>query len=80
MVDAEHERLALVGVEERLCRRFPELDPTVVEAAVRLAHAQLTGPIRDFVPVLVERAARDRLSFAARDVPARPPQRSTAPA
>ena len=79
-MDVEHERLALVGVEERLCRRFPELDPTVVEAAVRLSYAQLTGPVRDFVPLLVERAARDRLSFASREVPALPPERSTAPA
>jgi len=69
-VDAEHERLALTEVEKRLCQRFPELDPTVVEAAVRLSHAQLTGPIRDFVPLLVERAARDRLAFATRDLPA----------
>jgi hypothetical protein len=39
----------------------------VVEAAVRLAHSELTGPVRDFVPVLVEHAARDRLAFAVRD-------------
>ncbi len=80
MVNAEHERAALAEVEERLCRRFPELDPTVVEAAVRVSHAQLTGPIRDFVPLLVERAARDRLSFAARQVPQLSPKRTAAPA
>ena len=59
---------------------FPELDPTVVEAAVRLSHAQLTGPIRDFVPLLVERAARDRLSFAARDAPQGSWKHTAAPA
>ncbi len=80
MVDAEHERQALTEVEARLRQRFPEVDATVVEAAVRLSHAQLTGPIRDFVPLLVEQAARDRLSFAARDVPQVSPERTAAPA
>ena len=67
VVDDEHEQLALVAVHERLCQRFPELDPAVVEAAVRLSHAELTGPVRDFVPLLVERGARERLAFAQRD-------------
>jgi hypothetical protein len=48
-------------VQERLSGRFPDIDPQVVEAAVRVAHSQLTGPIRDFVPVLVEHIARDQL-------------------
>ena len=79
-MDAEHERQALVEVEARLRRRFPDLDPAVVEAAVRLSYAELTGPIRDFVPLLVERAARDRLAFAVRDLPAESPSASPAPA
>lgn len=66
-VDDEHERLALVAVRARLGDRFSEVDPAVVEAAVRLSYAELTGPVRDFVPLLVERAARDRLTFALRD-------------
>ena len=34
---------------------------------MRLAHENLTeSPIRDFVPVLVEHTARDRLAFAER--------------
>ena len=69
-MDAEHEQNALAGVRDRLCRQFPQLDQTVVEAAVRLAHEELTGsPIRDFVPILVEHAARDRLAFAERPRP-----------
>jgi len=64
-MDDEHERLALAGVRERLCERYPDLDPALVEAAVRVSHLELTGnPIRDFVPLLVEHAARDRLAFA----------------
>jgi hypothetical protein len=58
---------ALSDVRLRLQEHFPQLDADVVEAAVRLAHSELTGPVRDFVPVLVEHAARDRLAFAVRD-------------
>ena len=58
-----HDEVAALGeVKERLAERFPDLGPDVVEAAVRVAHSQLTGPIRDFVPVLVEHIARDRLA------------------
>ena len=56
-----------MNVQARLQERFPELDSEVVEAAVRLSHSELTGHVRDFVPVLVEHAARDRLAFALRD-------------
>ena len=73
-MDAEHEQHALAGVRDRLCAQFPQLDSTVVEVAVRLAHEELAeSPIRDFVPVLVEHAARDRLAFAERP---RPSQRN----
>ena len=57
----------MAEVQERLEARFPELDPTVVEAAIRVAAAEITGPVRDFVPLLVERAARERLRRAVAD-------------
>jgi hypothetical protein len=66
-VDRADEMKALTDVRLRLQEHFPELDADVVEAAVRLAHSELTGPVRAFVPVLVEHAARDRLAFARRD-------------
>jgi len=66
-VDRAEELRALAGVQLRLQEHFPELDPDVIEAAVRVAHSRLDGPVRNFVPVLVEHAARDRLSFALRD-------------
>lgn len=56
------ESQALEDVRARLVQRFPDLDADTVNAAVDAAYAQLTGPIRDYVPVLVERAARDLLS------------------
>jgi hypothetical protein len=63
-MDPAHEERAIAEVQVRLEARFPDLDPTVVEAAVRLAQAEITGPVRDFVPLLVEKAARDRLQQA----------------
>jgi hypothetical protein len=65
-VDRTDELRALADVQARLQARFPSLDAEVVEAAVRLSHSKLTGRVRDFVPVLVEHEARDRLAFAAR--------------
>ena len=70
----------MAEVQERLEARFPDLDPTVVEAAIRVCAAEITGPVRDFVPLLVERAARERLrrsvaveaDEAAADVPLGP--------
>ena len=65
LVDAAHEARQMAEVHQRLEARFPDLDPTVVAAAIQVASAAITGPVRDFVPLLVERAARERL---ARDV------------
>ena len=45
-----------------MTQRFPHLGDEVIEAAVRMAYSTLTGPVRDFVPLLVEHAARERLS------------------
>lgn len=61
-MDRESEARALREVQERLNQRFPYVGIKVVEAAVRVAHSKLTGPVRDFVPVLVEHEARDRLA------------------
>jgi hypothetical protein len=66
-MDRAAERKALAEVQVRLEKRFPDLHPDVVAAAVSLAHSELDGPVRDFVPVLVEHAARDRLAFAEPD-------------
>lgn len=57
----QNETVAIRDVQMRLTARFPDLEVEVVEAAVRVAYTDLQGPIRDYVPVLVEHAARDRL-------------------
>lgn len=62
-VDTAPEARQTAEVRERLEARFPDLDPTVVEAAIRVAAAQITEPVQDFVPFL-ERAARERLTRA----------------
>lgn len=45
----------------RLILAFPEVAPDAVRAVVERVQAELTGPIRDFVPLLIERRAWDVL-------------------
>lgn len=53
----------MLAVIERLAGRFPKLDRSDIAAVVAEEHDKLSdGPIRDFVPVLVERAAKARLT------------------
>jgi hypothetical protein len=61
-VDTEDERRAVEGVVERLATRFPEQPFDRISAVVEQELRGLDGtPIRDFVPILVERQARERL-------------------
>ncbi|MBK7722360.1 MAG: hypothetical protein IPI32_09120 [Austwickia sp.] len=54
----------------RLTQRYTQVPPEIVEAIVRTVHGSMTGPIRDFVPLLVEREAAERLrEYAALLVP-----------
>jgi hypothetical protein len=60
--NAEHEARALEEVVERLVTRFPDVAEDRVREIVRAAHEEFANrPIRDFVPVFVERAARNEL-------------------
>ena len=59
---AAHEEREINEVVERLSARFPQERPDRIRAVVDAAHEQFQGnPIRDFVPVFVERAAKDVL-------------------
>ncbi|MEN2742498.1 hypothetical protein ABCS02_32380 [Microbacterium sp. X-17] len=52
----------LADVVRRLHERFPQLPTERVSDAVMHAYYQFDGaPIRDYIPVLVERAARATL-------------------
>lgn len=56
------EQAAVRGVVERLCQQFPHLDVDTVTRTVHARYHHLDqAPVRDFIPVLVERAAREQL-------------------
>ena len=60
---AAHESRELNEVVERLLQRFPDVQEERVRSVVTKAHEKFVGnPIRGFVPVFVERSARDELS------------------
>jgi len=62
-MDAREERTQLEAVSRRLASKFAGLPRGVVVEAVRSAEAELqSATIRDFVPLLVEKEARDRLA------------------
>lgn len=61
-MNAEEEARAVDEVVDRLAARFPDVSRDHVAVIVGEEHVELEGnPIRDFVPVLVEHEARDRL-------------------
>jgi CRISPR/Cas system-associated protein Cas10 (large subunit of type III CRISPR-Cas system) len=49
-------------VTSRLQEKFPELDPHLIESAVRAELDEFAGrPVRDYIEVLTERSAKKRL-------------------
>lgn len=57
------EQKALADVKRRLIQEFPGVAPADVDAAVGAAHARFANrPIRDFVPLFVEKHARHHLA------------------
>jgi hypothetical protein len=62
MAASRAERAAIAQVVQRLSAQFGMLDPAVVERVVLDTHRRFAGhPTREFVPILVEDSARDRL-------------------
>lgn len=60
------ERQLIDEVERRLIQKYAGLPPDQVLSAVQQAHARFEqSPIRDFVPLLVERRAGQELAAAA---------------
>ena len=56
------EETLLVDIERRLIDEFPCVSSVVVDVLIRQEHARFeTSPIRDFVPLLVEKQARLQL-------------------
>ncbi len=59
------EERELAEVIDRLTKRFPTASAAEVEGAVNVEYLALEGnPVRDFVPVLVEKQAKKRLKHA----------------
>jgi uncharacterized protein with HEPN domain len=59
---SQDETEAISHVSERLRSRFPHVDPTEINEIVDRYHHSYDGrPIREFIPVLVERQALDQL-------------------
>jgi len=66
MEPSAHEVDAVEGVCHRLTERFPDVPPDTIERTVREIHGHFDGPIRDYVPVLVEHQARDHFTALTR--------------
>jgi len=59
----DEELLHVERVITRLISRYPAVSPTEIEVRVRKIHERFVGcRIRDFVPLLVEKAARQEIS------------------
>ena len=70
---ADPERHTIEHVAQRLSRHFPAVDPAVVRRVVREMYDRFDAhPTREFVPILVEEAARDRLTVMPGQPRARP--------
>ncbi|WP_205750249.1 three-helix bundle dimerization domain-containing protein [Cryobacterium sp. SO1] len=62
------ETQAIDQVIDRLAQRFPSLERDHIASVVQDEHEQLEdGRVRDFVPVLVEKAAKNRLKKEAKE-------------
>lgn len=62
MEGGRNESQAVSAVQKRLAEGFADLEPDLVRKEVAAAHSVMTSPIRDFVPVMVQRMARDRVT------------------
>ena len=62
MVDSS-ESTAIQQVVDRLKQSYPSVPPDTVTTVVHQNHARFDGrPVRDFVPLFVERGARQELA------------------
>jgi hypothetical protein len=58
-----NEAEAMTRVVRRLRQQFPDLSDEAIDQAVYGHYEQFDGrPVRDFVPILVERAAQQQLA------------------
>ncbi|GAA4343770.1 three-helix bundle dimerization domain-containing protein [Microbacterium rhizosphaerae] len=68
-MDTQSEQRALEEAIARLSERFPSVDRDTIATIVREEYGSLSGArVRDYVPVLAENAATDRLRKIAKMV------------
>lgn len=61
-MDSPDEAKEIAEIITRLEKQFPAAPPGEVAAITHEVHGSMAGrPVRNYVPVLVERAVRDRL-------------------
>ena len=54
-----NEEMLLAEIQRRLLDEFPSVSPLAVDTLIRNEHARFEGsPIRDFIPLFVEKRAR----------------------
>lgn len=76
----DDELLQVEQVIKRLIARYPSVSPVDIEHSVRGIHGRFAnGKIRDYVPLLVEKAARRAISDQVRDTAGRQPVAIEAP-
>lgn len=64
--EQHREETAIREVTARLAKRFPDRPAAEIDTAVCSQYRRFTeARIRDFIPVLVERAARDDLAHSS---------------
>jgi hypothetical protein len=57
---------AIEYLVERLKQKYPDVSPDMVATIVHINHARFDGrPVRDFVPLFVERGANQELAQMA---------------
>jgi hypothetical protein len=65
-IGLDDESAAVAELVEKLRAAFPQADPQSVAALVHSVYARYDGArIRDFIPLLVERSARETLAESA---------------
>ncbi|MDP7721723.1 three-helix bundle dimerization domain-containing protein [Mycobacterium sp. TY814] len=64
------EQSRIAEIERRLKEQFPAVSFEVLDAAVREHHSRFqASPIRDFIPLLVEKRVRQELADASPSQP-----------
>lgn len=70
-MNRKEEDRAVEQIIVRLSKKFPNETATTIEKTVHEQQLALSrNPLRDYIPVLIEHAVKERLRRAARHLPA----------